>query len=294
LGLFRRGPDSPRRPLPDAAARLPPAEAGVVLAGGARPSHVAATLIDLSIRGHLGIEPCGSEGDPDFLVTRSAAPGEPGRDTLAGYERTLLRGLPRDPEHARLSQLKTTRKWIKAIGQFYHQLNREAILRGWARPELLEEMSPGDDPGARTRQQLRAFRQDLSRLTATGSDVQASLGDYLPYAVAFGLMPEWSGRFPESRPPKAGRTLPYPGGGLDQSSLAAVFASAACAHVQSIASQAGYGGTDGHHAGAHTHGHGGHAYGHDGDFGGGHAGHGGDFGGGHAGHSGEFGGGHHG
>jgi hypothetical protein len=89
-------------------------------------------------------------------------------------------------------------------------------------------------------------------------------------------MPEWSGRFPESPLPEAAAPQPYPGGGLNQYALAVAFSSAACDHVQSIASQAGYGGAGGDHAGAYGHGHG------HGGFGGGHAGHGGaGFGGGH-------------
>jgi len=273
LGLYRRESESPQRPLPEAAAGLRPAEAGVVLAGGARPSHLAATLIDLSIRGHLRIEQCGSEDDPDFLLTRGAAPagqgpGAPGRDSLARYETTLLRGLPRGPEHQRLSQLKTTKKWVKAITGVYHQLNREAVLRGWVRPAVPEGTSPGDDSGERTRQQLRAFRQHLRQLAATGSAAQASLGDYLPYAVAFGLLPEWSGRFPEPPLPEATGPLPYPGGGLNQYALAVAFTGAACDHVQSIASQAGYAGVGDHHAGGNSHGGG---YG-GGQMGGGHHG----------------------
>ena len=263
----------------------------MALAGGARPSHLAATLIDLSIRGHLRIEPCGSADDPHFLLASGPAgpdPGGAGRDPLARYERTLLRGLPRGLEHQRLSELKTTGKWAEAITGVYHQLNREAVLRGWVRPALLEETGPGDDPGAGTRQQLRAFRDHLHGLAAAGSDAQASLGDDLPYAVAFGLMPEWSGRFPESPLPEAAGPLPYPGGGLSQYALAVAFSSAACHHVHSIASQAGYG-AGGDHAGLYGHGHG-----HGAGLGGGHAGHGGGLGGGHAGHGGEFGGGHHG
>jgi hypothetical protein len=256
LGLYRRESDSPPRALPEGAAGLRPAEAGVALAGGARPSHLAATLVDLSIRGHLRIEQCGSEDDPDFVLTRRAAPAGPGRDSLARYETTLLRGLPRGSEDHRLSQLKTTKKWVKAITGVYHQLNREAVLRGWVRPAVPEDTGPGDDSGERVRQQLRAFRQRLRQMAATGSGAQASLGDYLPYAVAFGLMAEWSGRFPEPPLPEAAGPLPYPGGGLNQYALAIAFTGAACDHVQSIASQAGYVGVGDHHAGGYSHGHG--------------------------------------
>ena len=238
LGL-RRESDSPQRPLPEAAAGLRPAEAGVALAGGGRPSHLAATLIDLSIRGHLRIEQCGSEDDPDFLLARGAASagegtGGPRRDSLARYETKLLRGLPRGPEHQRLSELKTTKKWVKAITGVYHQLNHEAVLRGWVRPAVPEDIGPGGDSGERIREQLRAFRQHLHQLAPAGSDAQA-LGDYLPYAVAFGLMPEWSGRLPESSLPKGTGALPNPGRALNQYALAAAFTGAACDHVSSIA-----------------------------------------------------------
>jgi hypothetical protein len=253
LGLYRRESDSPQRPLPEAAGGLRPAEAGVALVGGARPAHLAATLIDLGMRGHLRIEQSGSEDDPDFLLTRG--PGGPGLDPLSRYERTLLRGLPRGPEQ-RLSQLKTSRRWVKAITGVYHQLNREAVLRGWVRPAVPEGTGPEDDSGERTRRQLRGFRQHLHALAPTGSDAQASLGDYLPYAVAFGLMPEWSGRFPESSSPQAAGLSPYPRGGLNQYALALAFTGAACDHIHSVASQAGYAGV-GDHAGSYTHGHGG-------------------------------------
>jgi hypothetical protein len=261
LGLHRRESDSPRRPLPEAAAGLRPAEAGVALVGGARPAHLAATLIDLGMRGHLRIEQSGSEDDPDFRLTRGAAPAGQGRgglglDSLARYETTLLRSLPRGPEYQNLSQLKTSKKWVKAITGVYHQLNREAVLRGWVRPAEAEGTSRGDDSGERTREQLRAFRHHLHQLARAGSDAEASLGDYLPYAVAFGLMPERSGRFPESPLPKAAGSVPHRGG-LNQYALALAFSGAACDHVHSIASQAGYGGVGDHHAGGYAHGHGG-------------------------------------
>jgi hypothetical protein len=64
-------------------------------------------------------------------------------------------------------------------------------------------------------------------------------------------------RIAESPLPEATGPLPYPGGGLNQYALAVAFTGAACDHVQSIASQAGYAGVGDHHAGGYSHGHGG-------------------------------------
>lgn len=274
LGWLRHGSRSSPGPLPEAAAGLRPGEAGTALAGGARPSHLAATLIDLGTRGYVRIERCASGDDLDFVLTRCANPA----GSLARYERTLLRGLPRGPGH-RLSQLKTTKKWVKAIGRVYRQLNREAILRGWVRPaqpdDARRDGEAADDPVAGTRKQLRTFRQYLNGLVSNGPGTWETLRDYLPYAVAFGLMPEWSGRFPG--PPghtTDGALSANQGGGLNQYALAAAFSSAACAHVHSVASHSGFSGAGGHHAGGVS-GHGGHVGG--GHVGGGHGGFGGHF-----------------
>jgi len=252
------------------AAGLRPAEAGAALAGGARPAHLAATLIDLRDRGYLRTEAGGDEDNPDWLLTRCALPA--GHDQLARYEKALLRGLPRRAQRQPLWKLEATKRWVKAIGRVYHQLDREAVLRGCVRPAQPEETGP--DAAAETRAELHAFREYLSRLEPTGSDPETSLPGYLPYAIAFGLAPEWSRRFAGLRAPDtASATGSYQARG-NQYALAAAFTAHACAHIQSAASQAGYGGAGGY-GGGFTPGHDGMGGHHAGGFPGGAGGFGG-------------------
>ncbi len=257
------------------AAGLRPAQAGVVLTGSARPDHIAATLIDLEIRGHLAIEQkADEEGGGDWVLTRSARKvsgwrlARPGfRDGLLRYEKALLAALPRR-KAIPMSQASKTKRWTAALTKAYRQLNREAVRRGFIGPVLTDDAA-GHDGGAREDgaasavATVRAFRSYLARMQPAGTDAWARFRECLPYAVAFGLTPHWAERFAGLQPPAS--VLPGSRGYYSTTdtaalgaALGAAFADAACTHVRTAVGHGGFAGWGSHHGGGGGHGHGGH------------------------------------
>lgn len=260
------------------AGGLRPAQAGVALAGSARAAHIAATLIDLEIRGHLTVEQPGHEEDVDWLLTRraGAVPGwgrRAARDRMLSYEKALLSGLPRR-RTVRLSEAGGTKRWVTALRKTYRHLDREAIRRGWLRPSPAGEVNGGAEGRVNGRamggrdggsqgdavsmvSQVRSFRRYLTSLQPAEPDAAASLRPYLPYAVALGVTSGWAERF-AALPSSAGRAA---GSGYGQTDmmLGVAFADSACTHIHSAVTHGGHGGTGGtayhdgggHHGGGH-------------------------------------------
>ncbi|HEU5419300.1 MAG TPA: DUF2207 domain-containing protein [Streptosporangiaceae bacterium] len=137
---------------------LRPAEAGAVLSRGARPRHIAATVVDLAIRGYLRIEDVSRAGDAagltdgDELTARAltsegsdaadlavlspvdwrlirlkripagTASTAGSRSRLLPYEETLLRELFRGRDQVRVSELH---------GTFWDSMTRVAAALAW-------------------------------------------------------------------------------------------------------------------------------------------------------------------
>jgi hypothetical protein len=261
-------------PGPDRAFRqagwLRPGQAGVILVGAVRPVHIAATLVDLSGRGYLRIEE--ADGDePDWFITKVRPAPVPGRgESLLRYEKTLLRRVLRGGGQVRLSDFsqKTARA---AMGKVYTQLGR--ILGARLSPAGLDEdLPPAEDETMATLRAFCGFLRDLD--PAAETDPWTAFGDYLPYAIAFQLMPAWGERFAMLTPP--GQSAARPGAwwgfrnDLPMASALAGFTTAVCSHVPPVGHPSHHDGSAAGHAGAFGH-HGGHG-GHDG-----HDGHGGHF-----------------
>src|SRR5215475_8529586 len=251
---------------------LRPAQAGVALAGTARPAHIAATLVDLEIRGHLTIEQTtDGEGGVDWVLARRGGRAGPklawfgSGDVVVQYERVLLSVLPRR-QAIRLSEASDAKRWKTALATVYRQLNREAVSRGFIRPaqpaDQTGQLDDARESGAATAvATVRAFRSYLTRLQPTGTDARDRFREYLPYAVAFGLTPEWAERFAVLESSASVAAGSYGFAGNDQTlALGAVFANAACTHIHSAVGHGGSGSWGGHTGG---HGYGGHG-GHDG------------------------------
>jgi hypothetical protein len=255
-------------PGPDRAFRqagwLRPGQAGVILVGAVRPVHIAATLVDLSGRGYLRIEE--ADGDePDWFITKVRPAPVPGRgESLLRYEKTLLRRVLRGGGQVRLSDFsqKTARA---AMGKVYTQLGR--ILGARLSPAGLDEdLPPAEDETMATLRAFCGFLRDLD--PAAETDPWTAFGDYLPYAIAFQLMPAWGERFAMLTPP--GQSAARPGAwwgfrnDLPMASALAGFTTAVCSHVPPVGHPSHHDGSAAGHAGAFGH-HGGHG-GHDGHF----------------------------
>jgi hypothetical protein len=283
LRLFQADPPVPMSEPRRWAGGLRPAQAGLAFFGEMRPAFIAATLVDLAERGYLGIA---ETGDGDWELTRftpAARNGprpEQGRPAagLLRYEKILLRGLFRRQSQARLSALASTRNGARAVARVYAELGRLAIRRGW----LDDRHDPADELGAT----LLAFQGYLREFQPPAAEPWTAYREYLPYAIAFGLMKQCDERFARLAPgPAAPGWRPLPEG--EDLSVTA-FAAATSTHVSSAADVSG---GSGHHGGAADHG--GHHASHGDGFGGHHGGdfgghHGGDFAGGHGSFGGHF------
>ena len=157
--LARPGRQASQPGHPGPAARqsgrvIRPAEADVVKSGQIMSRHLAATVVDLAIRGYLRIEDLpgtapgepGSAGQPpghdnagqeasDWLLIRqaplpSASAGPAGsRAGLLPYEQTLLRDLFSGRDQLRVSELKGS--FRAPVGRFCAQLSRDVQRQGW-------------------------------------------------------------------------------------------------------------------------------------------------------------------
>ena len=251
------------------AGWLRPGQAGVILTGAARPAHIAATFADLASRGYLRIEEMAG-AEPDWLITRvRPASGLLSAQGLLRYEKTLLRGVFRRADHVRLSQLSGTS--AAAIGKAYGQLSR--ILGARLSPAGPDTGGPSGQDQDDTLAILRAFRSFLRDFQPPAdADPWMAYGSYLPYAIAFQLMPEWGERFAGLRPPDSlalGGFQPAPGSaeflsGFANAAVAGAFTAAVCSHAPPASTLSHHGGSgSGHGSGFGDHGgYGGHGGGH--------------------------------
>ncbi len=139
---------------------------------GTRPEHITATLVDLAVRGHLVIEVV---DDSDWQLTRQSA----GHDRVVPYEKRLLAAVFGRAATARLGQLPKSAG--KGIGRVHALLIRDLLRQGALQPGRASA-------DAEDVQRMRAFRD---RLRAAPEAVRAQ-ERYVPYAIAFGLGPQWA------------------------------------------------------------------------------------------------------
>jgi hypothetical protein len=276
-GVFRATPPMPVTGALERAGGLRPAQAGIALTGSVRPALIAATLVDLHHRGFIDIDEADDGKARDWILTRTAQrqPARPladspgSADVLLYYEKTLLHGLFGHQRQVRLSGLASTGGAARAVSRVYRQLDRQAARRGW-----LKARQDPQDPLFRT---LRAFRQDLRRLTPAGPGQWAAGHEYLPYAIAFGVASQWAEQLAGLEPLR---------GGVNGVNLSGFWVSA-CTHIDSAVPAASrehaarhsgatshlgvpaghHGGSDGGHQGGDYGGHHGGSGGH-GGFGG--------------------------
>lgn len=206
-----------------------PGHLGLIATGRVILGDIAATAVDLSLRGWLEIECTGSQDDGWVLTP--AAPPQDGEDLLE-YEQVLLEWVTRPGAAASLA-------WLAAdlpggLAEVREDLVRDAVRNGWLRRLRHHERTTA---GEELAGQLRAFRQEL-RSARAGRGPQILDGPLLPYALHFGLagpghrlarfahawvaafaeLPEWRApaRWRTSGGPDAGVGAAAPGRTLDE------------------------------------------------------------------------------
>lgn len=168
--------DAVELPVPPGGVR--PGHLGLIAVGRVLLGDIAATVVDLSLRGLMQIETTGSEAG-DWVLT-PAEPPEDGQDALE-YERVLLEWVARPGYVTDLASLATDLP--AGLAEVREGVVRDAVHRGWLRRlHHHERTEAGEELAGR----LRAFRQELR--SARARRAQEILdGQLLPYALHFGL-----------------------------------------------------------------------------------------------------------
>jgi hypothetical protein len=168
--------DAVELPVPPGGVR--PGHLGLIATGRVILGDIAATVVDLSLRGLLQIESTGSEaGD---WVLAPAEPPEDGQDALE-YEQVLLEWVARPGYVTGLAPLATDLP--AGLAEVREGVVRDAVHRGWVRRLHHHERT---EAGEELAGQLRAFRQEL-RSARAGRGQEILDGQLLPYALHFGL-----------------------------------------------------------------------------------------------------------
>ena len=170
------GMDVAELPVPPDGVR--PGHLGLIATGRVVLGDIAATAVDLSLRGWLEIESTG--GDDGGWVLTPAEPPQDGQDPLE-YERVLLEWVARPGGAVSLASLAADLP--TGLAEVREDLVRDAVHRGWLRRLHHHERTRA---GEELAGQLRAFRQEL-RSARAGRGPEVLDGELLPYALHFGL-----------------------------------------------------------------------------------------------------------
>lgn len=145
---------------------------------------IAVTLVDLCVRGLIEVEQVSGSGERgDWLLRpRLASAPQHRRESLLGYEETLLNGLAHEGESCRLSSLKSEAAHL--VDATRSAIVHEAVHRGWLR-HLHHQERTGE--GEELAQKIRAFQRQLRHFISEQGH-QAVPAGLLPYALHFGLI----------------------------------------------------------------------------------------------------------
>ena len=168
--------DAAELPVPPGGVR--PGHLGLITSGRVVLGDIAATAVDLSLRGWLEIESTGGEDGGWVLI--AAEPPQDGQD-LVEYERVLLEWLARPGYPASFASLAADLP--AGLAEVRDEVVRDAVHNGWLRRLHHHERTKA---GEELASQLRAFRQEL-RTAREGRGPQILDGPLLPYALHFGL-----------------------------------------------------------------------------------------------------------
>jgi hypothetical protein len=165
-------------PAPAPPDGLRPGQVGLVCVGRVILGDIAATLVDLAIRGHLDLRQPPPGGRGGWLLTpRPAKAPVQDAGSLAGYEQILLRGLAGHGGTVNLAALPRA-----VLDQTRGELIGDAVRRGWFHGHPRHHATSTAAVALAGR--ILAFRRELLHLQSEGGALTAEL---LPYALHFGL-----------------------------------------------------------------------------------------------------------
>jgi hypothetical protein len=162
-------------PVPPGGVR--PGQLGVLMTGRVIIGDIAATLVDLSVRGLLQVEESTAGDTQGWVLTRAEPHG--GGQPLLKYEEVLLDWLPRPGYSVSLAALADDLP--TGLDEARTCLIRDGVHRGWLRHLHHGERTEAAHELAG---QIRAFQRSLRHLKVTGAAVE---DDLLAYALHFGM-----------------------------------------------------------------------------------------------------------
>jgi hypothetical protein len=165
-------------PVPPDGIRV--GQLGVVILRRVILGDVAATLVDLSIRRLLRVEEQAGEPGGWLVSPLHASAPRHRRESLLGYERTLLDGLSHGGAAASLASLAPAMPGV--LERTRAALVHDAVHRGWFRRLHPDQRT---DAGEQLASRIRAFQYGLRRVAA---EPDALTGPLLPYALRFAVI----------------------------------------------------------------------------------------------------------
>jgi hypothetical protein len=166
--------------IPVPPGRIRPGQLGAVMLGRVIIGDIAATLVDLSVRGMLAVEER-DEGSQSGWLLRAAGSGHQ-HDALLSYERTLLTAASDGDRPVSVQSLAP--RMPHALAEARDQIMHDAVSNGW-----LHRFRHGQrtDAGEQLATRIWRFQRDLRRL-ATDQGQDALVGRLLPFALHFGMV----------------------------------------------------------------------------------------------------------
>jgi len=166
--------------IPVVPGKLRPGQLGVVMIGRVIMGDIAVTLVDLCVRKLIQIEQVPG-GDWLLRPGLASAPRQR-RESLLGYEQTLLNGLAHKGESIGLTSLAG--ETAPLLDATRSAIVHEAVHRGWLRHlHHQERTSEGEELAGK----IRAFQWQLRHFLSDQGH-QAVPAELLPYALHFGFI----------------------------------------------------------------------------------------------------------
>jgi hypothetical protein len=166
--------------IPVPPERVRPGQLGAVMLGRVIIGDIAATLVDLSVRGRLAVAVRDEGGQAGWSLR--AEPTGHESSALLSYERILVDAVSDGGPAATIQSLAP--RMPKVLSRARDAILHDVVSRGWIHRFHHDQRT---DAGEHLAMRIRRFQRDLRKL-ATDQGQQALAGRLLPYALHFGMV----------------------------------------------------------------------------------------------------------
>lgn len=172
-------------PVPKPPDGLRPAQLGVARLGRVIIGDIGATVADLAVRHLIDVEEAAGEQDGGgwLLTVRDSPARLQSRESLLGYERTLLQGLSSGRQG--ITMAAAAPELPQLLADTRREIVKDAVHRGWLHRLRTDKRTPGAEELTR---RIRGFQGRLREFAAAQDGLGVLDGSLLPYALQFGLL----------------------------------------------------------------------------------------------------------